>query len=210
MKNLELELGQAQKAKACVKCGEVKLLSEFHRDNTKKDGHRSYCKLCKRTYQAEYRKANHEKISKSKAEYSKANREKIRKYKAEYRKANHEKLSKKDAEYRKANPEKINARKASRRATKRNATPPWLNKAHLIEIEAMYIYHQIFSAVMPDKAWHVDHIVPLQGRKAKGLHIPWNLRVIPASDNQTKNAKLPPVSEQIAYEKNLLGGIAYQ
>lgn len=33
--------------KRCTKCGEIKLLSEFYRDRSPKDGHTSECKACK-------------------------------------------------------------------------------------------------------------------------------------------------------------------
>lgn len=88
------------------------------------------------------------------------------------------------------------------------ARPEWVNKSHIVEMEAMHTYHAIFHAVMPEKSWHVDHIVPLNNKGAKGLDVPWNLQVIPASENSRKGTKLPPVSERIAYEKHLLQGIA--
>ena len=36
-------------------------------------------------------------------------------------------------------------------------------------------------------SWHVDHIVPLQGRTVSGFHVWYNLQVIPAVINQRKN-----------------------
>jgi hypothetical protein len=71
-----------------------------------------------------------------------------------------------------------------RRANKINRTPFWLNKGHLFEIESVYTYCSALRKCGFD--YHVDHIVPLQGKIVSGLHVPWNLQVIPSLDNKKK------------------------
>ncbi len=49
------------KTKICTTCKQEKLLSDFHKDNRKKSGLRSYCKTCSRIYTKTWNERNKEK-----------------------------------------------------------------------------------------------------------------------------------------------------
>jgi hypothetical protein len=92
--------------------------------------------------------------------------------------------------YAKRYPHKITAKVMRRYASKTRATPRWLTPQDHSRIEGTYLYSRVRSQIT-GVSHHVDHIVPLRGRGVCGLHVPWNLQVIPASDNIRKSNKLP-------------------
>ena len=78
----------------------------------------------------------------------------------------------------------VRADSAKRRASKLQRTPFWLNDGYLFEMESIYKYCNALREIGLD--YHVDHIIPLQGKKVSGFHVPWNLQVIPAKENLSK------------------------
>ena len=79
-------------------------------------------------------------------------------------------------------------KKALRDRRNRQATPKWLTKEHKQQIVDTYELMRDCRAVTGED-YHVDHIVPLRGENICGLHVPWNLQVLPAYVNLSKANK---------------------
>ncbi|MDN5787166.1 hypothetical protein [Pseudorhodobacter sp.] len=81
---------------------------------------------------------------------------------------------------------KHSERNRRRDATKRNATPNWLMDNHIADMHAFYAEAQRLTdeTGIPH---HVDHIIPLTHPDVQGLHVPWNLQILTASENTSKN-----------------------
>ena len=78
---------------------------------------------------------------------------------------------------------------ARRRAIKAQAMPPWVDESHTDRLRSIYKTCRKVSEIT-GKPHHVDHIIPLQGSNICGLHVWWNLRIIPAEMNLSKGNKL--------------------
>ncbi len=96
--------------------------------------------------------------------------------------------------------EKIFAEASVRRATpepteteyhryRRQATPRALSFEHRQQMRQMYNKTR-GTKKRAGENLSVDHIVPLRGDGVCGLHVPWNLRIVPLLDNQRKNNRL--------------------
>jgi hypothetical protein len=106
-----------------------------------------------------------------------------------YYQANRERLLAKCTVYVKNNSAKHAALERKRQAAKLQATPKWLTADQLKLIEMQY---QLAAYLTQETGirWEVDHIIPLRGKTVRGLHVPWNLRVITKSENCSKNCRV--------------------
>lgn len=150
-------------------------------------------------YMREYRKIHSDRTEESRKRYFK-NKESILKQTKEWSKENPEKRKQIRDKYRLNNPEKVRessrnwtqrnkasciANCAKRYACKTNSTPSWVN---LKEIKKVYTLTKLYTEEKGEK-FHVDHIVPLRGKNVCGLHVHWNLQILPAIENIKKGNK---------------------
>lgn len=115
--------------------------------------------------------------------YHAANRERVRQHKRKWAAKNQDKIKAKNARWKADNPDRVAADVRNRQARIAQAMPKWVNKT---KIRGMYYVARMFEQSYGGK-WHVDHIIPLRGKNVCGLHVPWNLRVCPAPENQAKS-----------------------
>lgn len=160
--------------KTCTKCKEVKPLTEFY-----KKGKESQCKTCMKKRQHEYAYPNKD------AGHGNKSSERRKAAQARYREKNREKIRALQRRYVKENLPKVLARTRKYQLAKKKATPEWLTKEQLRQIEAFYVEAEMMRKTTGLK-YEVDHIVPISGKEVKGLHVPWNLQIINRTDNRKK------------------------
>lgn len=102
--------------------------------------------------------------------------------------ADHEKSKKLQLERQKQNLDKAAAYQATRRALKMQRTPSWLTEIDKERIQNEYKLAALQSK-LTGEPWHVDHVIPLQGKFVSGLHVPSNLKAIRGKDNISKHNK---------------------
>ena len=157
----------------CSKCFIEKSILEFPRAKTCVSGYRSYCKDCKNKQTSSYYykdKSKHRCIS---DKWAAANPEKIRTIKKEWKKRN---------------PLQVKVDNAKRSAIKRSANVTWDSELTDFVFEEAHHLRGLRDQAFGFR-WHVDHIIPLQGKYVCGLHVWNNFAVIPAVVNLRKNNK---------------------
>ncbi len=161
----------------CTSCNEIKDSDEFHKWNSNKRGFKYHCKVCRKG----------EDIDKKREHYY-DNKEKYHDNNRKWKESNKSLWNKYMKEYRTNNPEYRNkalgaASTAKRRTSVKNQTPSW---SDLKKIEQIY---KVSEKLSKDNniTFHVDHIMPIN---KGGLHVWWNLRIVPHYINESKSDKV--------------------
>lgn len=187
-------------SKVCTKCKVEKAVSEFYFRNDNKT-YTSKCKECIVIERRAHRKT--EAYAKVRdAYYADPEVKQIKgRQSKNWKNQNKSRLAAyyKTAEYKKRKKEYytdpnrgkplFTARSAKRRSIKLQASPPWLTKAQHEEIKDMYRQAKELEKIFFNRKFHVDHIIPLQGKDVCGLHVPWNLQILTAEENIAKSNK---------------------
>jgi hypothetical protein len=183
--------------KPCCTCKVNLPLEDFYNDKSSKDGKTVKCKVCTKLYSNQYKAKHKEDISAYSKEYNRKhyqeNREARLEWQKEYRLENLDERREYDRKQSKVyysnNKDAAMEKSARRRAIKAQAMPPWVDETHLKRLRSIYKTCKNVSE-RTGKVHHVDHIVPLKGDNICGLHVWWNLRIIPARMNLSKGNKL--------------------
>ena len=133
------------------------------------------------------RAANPEPARKNYLAWRNANLELARRNFRDWYAANKDRSKERLRKWRKANPGKVAANDSKKRTARLQRTPPW---SDLKEIKCIYEMAAEMTA-KTGESWHVDHIVPLQGKLVSGLHVPRNLQLLPAKENLSKHNNFP-------------------
>jgi len=172
----------------CIECRKILTMQRYYANPEK----------TKKLIKARYR-ANAEKYRELRKQNYAANPDKEREASKlrskEWRKLNpnHEGTKLVKQTYAKSNQGKLKAyiNCAKRRAAKLQRTPKWLTDIDHERIENEYKLAALLTKLWGEP-WHVDHIIPLQGKFVSGLHVPSNLRAIKGSENVSKANRFIP------------------
>lgn len=178
-------------SRQCNSCKVDKPLEDYHNCSRFPLGKTYTCKPCAREKSLRWGQENKEKKRLNNRRHYEKDKERYleRARNSTWSKDNRERVNMLTRKRYWKNRQELVAKLAEKRAKKFLATPPWLTESLKKDIVAVYqLAHTLTKQTgIPH---HVDHIIPLNSPLVCGLHVPWNLRAIPAKENASKSNKL--------------------
>ena len=172
--------------KTCSACGQARSVTDFYKDARSRDGLLSCCKSCHNARVRRWQEKVGDRHLENCRNWKRGNPERMREALKAWRAKNHHRYRDNEREWRSRNSVSVYARNRERTRLQRQATPAWVDRD---AIAAVYRQAREMSKETGQR-WHVDHVIPLQGKTVSGLHVHYNLRAIPAVVNERKGNRL--------------------
>lgn len=170
--------------KTCNVCRATKPYADFAKRRASTDGLSHTCRACANARTARFREAH----PTHHAEWYERNRTEKAAYWAKWRERNVDRVQANYRQWATDNADRVRAISAQRNAAKVQATPPWVDPDALRAVYREAIRLTRETGIRYD----VDHIVPLRSRFVCGLHVPWNLQLLPRAENLRKGNAFRP------------------
>lgn len=122
-------------------------------------------------------------ISDKTKRWAQRNQDKVRLARIKFYRKHADRLREKHRKWMRDNKKQVYAYNATKRKRVKQATPPWARSGTEVfkQMRAFYLKRP--------NGCHVDHIIPLRGKNVCGLHVPWNLQYLSATENLSKYNK---------------------
>ena len=202
MSNCIKDLYEYDLIKKCLRCGDISLKSNFHKDKSRQDGLQPYCICCRTQYYNE----NRDKIIEYKKKYYLDNHNQIIENHKNYNKQNRGKINehiknrmKSDLNFKLARNLRSTTSKAfkAQNVRKTNKTFDLLGCSH--SFFKNWIIHQLYGMMTIENygsVWQIDHCLPiasfnlLDENDMKKCFNWINLRPMYSSEDNSKNVKI--------------------
>lgn len=181
--------------------------------------------MCCKCYSKNYRKANPSRVKNTLSKYASSEKGKNRHKKYAKSEKGRESSNQRNFRYKLNHPEKVKAyqsserrrklsreqyirkknsdpayyvsKRALRRAKEKESQPEWVNREEILEIYQQAEELQWLS----EEQLEVDHIIPLINDKVCGLHVSWNLQIVPMSLNRQKGNRFDGTKKNLKWRE---------
>jgi hypothetical protein len=138
---------------------------------------------------AQHRERNREKLAAESKDWARKNPEKVKANCHRYARLNVDRRREYNAAWQRANADVLrpyyNEKSRRRFAARLRASPEWADKKAVLRIYQECQRISVETGILH----HVDHIVPLVSPLVCGLHVEYNLQILPAAENLSKSNK---------------------